>query len=87
MKDEHVSKPRVEHVIRVTAESTGMVSGVVDRTWTLEEALQAAYNWGHTDGSRAAEGRPLYGEDDDWSVVGTPLKDLRAGLTGARRDG
>lgn len=83
-----MSDPQVEHTIRVTASSTGAVgNSPVVRVWTWAEAIQAAYNWGHTDGYRAAEGRPVYGEDDGWSVAGTPLASLRAGLTGARRDG
>jgi hypothetical protein len=78
----------IEHLVRVTSPSTGVVNdGPIMKTYTWDEAMQAAYNWGRVDGHRTAEDLLLYGEDEAWTTAGVPLAQLRSKFGNARRDG
>lgn len=69
---------KLEHIIRVTADRLRGEGEPLVHEYTVTEVVKAAYNWGRTDGRAAAEGKPLFGTDAEWTVVSVPLSELRA---------
>lgn len=79
---------QAEHIIRVTADrSVADGREPIVKDYTVAEIVKAGYDWGRMDGKASAEGNPLFGVGEDWTVVAVPLSELRAKFEPARRDG